>query len=90
MYTPLSCSANAIGKLILEVENATPNREAFAFAPITDGLNTAGEYRLEYTLTPALPQHAPLTTAVHFTVKPGPAAAMSIQVRSCSAERCAV
>ncbi|KAK9800826.1 hypothetical protein WJX73_002958 [Symbiochloris irregularis] len=67
------------GKLVAEVENSTPEKDAFVFAALADMLTVAGQYRLEYTLTPALPEHSPLTTSVAITVTSGPAASMSIQ-----------
>ena len=72
-----SCLA---GRLVLETENATPVKDAFVFSPICDGLNRAGEYRMEYTLTPALPQHAPLKAALNFMVGPAPATSLVMQV----------
>jgi hypothetical protein len=42
-------------ELVLCVENKTPKMQCFQFARVTDGLHRAGQYVLEYTVTPAPP-----------------------------------
>lgn len=64
-----------------ETENSSPEKDVFLFAAVADALAVTGQYRLEYTLTPALPEHSPLTASVAIAVTPGTAASMSLQVR---------
>lgn len=68
------------GRLLLEITNKTPNKDAFQFAKITDGLRRTGQYKLLFLLLPALPQQPPQTVHLGFTVIPGPAASMCLQV----------
>jgi hypothetical protein len=59
-------------ELLLTVENRTPVKDAFQFARITDGLQRAGSYALEYTAVPAVPGKPPLRLVVRLAVAPGP------------------
>lgn len=46
-------SSGSSQELVLCVENRTPNKEAFQFARVLDGLQRAGQYALEYSVAPA-------------------------------------
>lgn len=65
-------------ELLLTVENRTPVKDAFQFARITDGLQRAGSYALEYTAVPAVPGKPPLRLVVRLAVAPGPPCSFSL------------
>ena len=67
-------------KLVVEVLNRTPNRDAFCFERIDNGLRRAGAYRLEYVMLPDLPGSGPLTITTEINVVPGPLAQIHLQV----------
>ena len=67
-------------KLVVEVLNRTPNKDAFCFERIDNGLRRAGAYRLEYVMLPDLPGRGPLTLTTEITVVPGPLAQIHVQV----------
>lgn len=67
-------------KLVVEVLNRTPNKDAFCFERIDNGLRRAGAYRLEYVMLPDLPGKGPLTLTTEITVAPGPLAQLHVQV----------
>ena len=72
------------GRLLLEVVNKTPNKDAFHFAKIADGLHKAGQYMLQFLLLPALPLQPPQTAQLSLTVVPGPAATICLSVGALS------
>lgn len=65
-------------ELVVCVENRTPVKEAFAFTRISDGLQRAGQYVLEFVATPAPGGQPPLRAAVQLVVAPGPPAAFEL------------
>lgn len=66
---------------MLEVENATPVRDAYLFSAVQDGLNVAGEYRLQYSAGPVPPGQPPITAGLTFIVSPGVATSTALEVR---------
>lgn len=73
---PLSAAVNP--ELVVNIENKTPNKEAFTFARISEGLKRSGHYVLEYVLTPAVAGQAPLRCVVPLAVGPGPATSLKV------------
>ena len=76
----LECGGRCAVKLVVEVLNRTPNKDAFCFERIDNGLRRAGAYRLEYVMLPDLPGRGPLTLTTEITVAPGPLAQLHVQV----------
>ncbi|KAL4443930.1 hypothetical protein ABPG75_011667 [Micractinium tetrahymenae] len=65
-------------ELLLTVENKTPNKETFQFARISDGLQQAGRYALEFVAAPAAPGQPPLRAVVALAVAPGAPCSFSL------------
>lgn len=62
--------------------NSKPGKEGeFGFLRIQDGLQRAGWYVLEYTVSPVPPGGQPLVSSVRLEILPGPAAALQLKVR---------
>ena len=63
---------------LLTVENRTPVKDTFQFARISDGLQRAGAYVLQYTVGPPTLGQPPLRQLVQLVVAPGPAASLEL------------
>lgn len=70
--------APAAAELVLSVDNKTPNKDAFQFARLCDGLRAAGHYALEYVASPPIPGQPPLRLVVPIVVGAGPPASLDV------------
>lgn len=69
-------------ELIREVENNRATKDAFHFGKLVGDLERAGDYIVEYTLSPPRPALGQLTCSLTLHVKAGPAVEMAVQVIS--------
>uniref|UniRef100_A0A1D2ABE5 SMCHD1 ribosomal S5 domain-containing protein n=1 Tax=Auxenochlorella protothecoides TaxID=3075 RepID=A0A1D2ABE5_AUXPR len=60
-------------ELVLQVENHSPVKDAYYFSRLANGLTLAGQYVLEYTVSPCAPggPQGPPVLQIHVAVSPG-------------------
>ena len=67
-------------ELVRELENSKPVRDTFHFGSLESGLERAGRYIVDYTLSPSRPALGALSASLTVNIKAGEAIEMAVQV----------